>query len=477
MKSISESLTKIIATIGPACNNKTVLEEMIKEGLDVCRLNFSHGTHEDHKKAIQLIHQLNDELGTNVAILVDLQGPKLRIGDVENNGVMLENGKTIVFTSDKCLGTPEKVYMSYKEFPKDVKPGETVLVDDGKIKLEVIETNKKNSVKLKVIAGGILSSRKGVNLPNTKVSLPSLTEKDTKDAHFALKHNIDYLALSFVRKAEDIHILRDIIKQHKREVRIIAKIEKPEAIENFDAILKETDGVMVARGDLGVETPFNRVPVLQKLLVHKCIQQAKPVIIATQMMESMITNFLPTRAEATDVSNAVLDGADAVMLSGETSMGKYPVETIINMQKVISSTEASGFYLNHDYRPESKGNPFFLRDSVCYNACDMANLVNAAGIVVFTFAGTAAIKLSSHRPKCPVYAFATEKIVRHQLNLVRGMKAFEIEKKVNINDATEYALEVLKQKKLIKKGDKIVFVGGIPMAKREQVNMVKVSEV
>ncbi len=476
MKSISESLTKIIATIGPACNNKDTLNNMMKEGLDVCRLNFSHGSHEDHKKVMELIHSLNDENDTNIAILVDLQGPKLRIGEVENNGVTLQNGQTIEFSSEKCLGTSEKVYMSYKEFPKDVKPGEIVLVDDGKLKLEVVETNKKDSVILKVINGGVLSSKKGVNLPNTKVSLPSLTEKDTEDAHFALQNNIDYIALSFVRKAEDIRVLRKIIQQYQRDVKIIAKIEKPEAIENFDEILQETDGVMIARGDLGVETPFNRVPVLQKLLVHKCIQQAKPVIIATQMMESMITNFLPTRAEATDVSNAVLDGADAVMLSGETSVGQFPVDTITNMQKVISSTEASGFYLNHDYKPD-KNSEFFLRDSVCYNACGMASLVDAKGIVVFTFTGSAAVKISSHRPGCKVFAFATEKIVRHQLNLVRGVKAFDIDRKVNINDATDHAIAVLKQEKLISDGDKLVFVGGIPMAKREQVNMVKVSEV
>lgn len=476
MYSHQDSLTKIIATIGPACNTKETLRKMIMEGLDVCRLNFSHGTHEDHEKVIHIIKELNDELGANIAILVDLQGPKLRIGEVENNQLVLKEGDIIRFVTEKCIGTTERITMSYERFPMDVIPGEIVLVDDGKIKLEVTETNRKDSVSLKVINGGVLSSKKGVNLPNTKISLPCLTEKDIDDVNFALKYDIHLIALSFVRNVRDIVALKEIIKSSGKDVKVIAKIEKPEAIETFDDILDYTDGIMVARGDLGVETPFDKVPVLQKQIVHKCIMKAKPVIIATQMMESMITNFMPTRAEATDVSNAVLDGADAVMLSGETSVGKYPIEVIVNMQKVITATESSGFYLSHDYTPE-KSSPTYISDSICFNACKMANLSEAVGIVVFTFSGGTALKIASHRPDAKIYAFTVDDHVMKQLSLVRGVNSFQMNKNVNINDAIDQTTEILRKKGLVNKGDKLVFVGGIPMHKREPVNMIKISVV
>ncbi len=476
MYSYQDSLTKIIATIGPACSNKETLRKMIMEGLDVCRLNFSHGAYEDHEKVINIIKELNKELGANIAILVDLQGPKLRIGEIENNALMLKEGDIIHFVTEQCVGTAERIYMSYTQFPMDVISGEIVLVDDGKIKLEVVETNRKDSVSLKVINGGVLSSKKGVNLPNTKISLPSLTEKDIADANFALKHDIHLIALSFVRNVRDIVALKDIIKSSGKDVKVIAKIEKPEAIENFDDILDYTDGVMVARGDLGVETPFDKVPVLQKQLVRKCITKAKPVIIATQMMESMITNFMPTRAEATDVSNAVLDGADAVMLSGETSVGKYPVEVIVNMQKVINATEASGFYLNHDNTPD-KNSPTYISDSMCFNACKMADLVEAVGIVVFSFGGGTVLKIASHRPNAKIFAFAVDDHVIKQSSLVRGVNAFQVAENVNINDAIDQATEILRKQGLVNKGDKLVCVGGIPMQKREPVNMLKISVV
>ena len=476
MYSYQDSLTKIIATIGPACNTKETLRKMIMEGLDVCRLNFSHGTHEDHEKVINIIKELNEELGANIAILVDLQGPKLRIGEIENNQLVLKEGDIIRFVTEKCIGTAERIYMSYTQFPMDVIPGEIVLVDDGKIKLEVTETNRKDSVSLKAINGGVLSSKKGVNLPNTKISLPSLTEKDIDDVNFALKYDIHLIALSFVRNVRDIVALKEIIKSSEKDVKVIAKIEKPEAIETFDDILDYTDGVMVARGDLGVETPFDKVPVLQKQLVHKCIMKAKPVIIATQMMESMITNFMPTRAEATDVSNAVLDGADAVMLSGETSVGKYPVEVIVNMQKVIDATEASGFYLNHDYTPD-KSSPTYMSDSICYNACKMADLAEAVGIVVFSFGGGTVLKIASHRPSSKIFAFTSGDNVMKQSSIVRGVSAFQIGENIDINDAIDQATEILRKKGLVNKGDKLVIVAGIPMPKREPVNMLKISVV
>lgn len=476
MHSAQDSLTKIIATIGPACNSKDVLRRMIAEGLDVCRLNFSHGTHSDHEKSINLIEELNQELGSNIAILVDLQGPKLRIGEIENNGVLLEEESIIKFVTHDFIGDEKMVSMSYQQFPMDVNPEEIVLVDDGKIKLEVIETNRKDTVTLKVVSGGMLSSKKGVNLPNTRISLPSLTEKDISDVNFALKHNIHWVALSFVRNVEDIQALKEIIDESKSQARIIAKIEKPEAIDAIDEILDQTDAVMVARGDLGVETPFDRVPVLQKMLVSKCISNEKPVIIATQMMEGMITNFLPTRAEATDVANAVLDGADAVMLSGETSVGKFPVKVIENMQKVITATEASGFYLNHDQKPD-KNVETFIPESVCYNACKMSDEINSAGIVVFTYMGGTAFRIASYRPASKIFAFTSDDLVMKQLSLVRGVAGFPIDKDININKAIDQALETLKKNRLVQTGDKLIFVVGIPMNKREAVNSIHISEV
>jgi len=476
MHAIRDSLTKIIATIGPSCNNKETLKKMFMEGLDVCRLNFSHGTHEDHEHAIKIIKELNKELGANIAILADLQGPKLRIGEIQNNQVMLKEGNTIQFVTDDCLGTAEKVYMSYQHFPLDVMPGEAVLVDDGKIKLEVLDTNRKDTVTLKIINGGMLSSKKGVNLPNTKISLPSLTEKDIEDVQFVLKHDVHWIALSFVRNVKDIIDLREIINQTGRFVRIVAKIEKPEAVETIEDILDQTDAIMVARGDLGVETPFDKVPILQKELVRKSIIKGKPVIIATQMMEGMMSNLMPTRAEATDVSNAVLDGADAVMLSGETSVGKYPVEVIRNMQKVISSTESSGFYLKHDHTP-SQQSPNYLPDSVCYNACQMADMINAVGIVVFTFSGGTVFNIASNRPDAKIYAFTVDDLVMNQLSLVRGVDGFPVNKKIDINEAISQAIEILKKHGLVKRGDRLVYVGGIPMKKREPVNTINITTV
>lgn len=476
MRTNHHSLTKIIATIGPACNTKEILRKMIHEGIDVVRLNFSHGKHTDHEPVIRIIKELNLELGTNVAILADLQGPKLRIGEVENNGVILENGSHIKFVSEECIGTAERVFMSYKPLPVDVNPGETILVDDGKIKLEVVSTNRINEVTLKVISGGKLSSKKGVNLPNTNISLPSLTEKDINDANYVLDFDIDWIALSFVRNAKDIAGLRELIHKKNKHTKIIAKIEKPEAIADIDNIIDATDGVMIARGDLGVETPFNQVPILQKQIVHKCILKSKPVIIATQMMESMITNFRPTRAEATDVANAVIEGADALMLSGETSVGEYPTGVIRAMQDVISATENKGFELSHNHEPDPR-NHSYLPDSVCYNACKMADLTGAKGIVVFTYGGGSAFKVASNRPKGNIYAFTPFKNVMTQLNLIRGVQSFYLEPESTINDSIKVATHILKQNKLIKADDVIVFIGGIPMVEKGPVNMMKIVKV
>lgn len=470
------SRSKIVATIGPACNAKKTLRKMISEGIDVCRLNFSHGKQEEHRSVIQIIRELNNELGTHVAILADLQGPKLRIGDVENHGVELISGSKLTFTTNKCLGTAEKVYISYEPLPRDVKPGETVLVDDGKIKLQVKSTNGIDEVITEVISGGILSSKKGVNLPNTDISLPCLTEKDIADVNFVLDFEIDWIALSFVRNSKDIKQLRELIEKKGKHTQIIAKIEKPEALEDLDNIIECADGVMVARGDLGVEIPFEEVPVIQREIVRKCVISTKPVIIATQMMESMITNFRPTRAEATDCAAAVAEGADALMLSGETSVGNYPVEAIRSMQHVISATEASGLEYEYDNKPDLT-EKHDLSKAVSYNACKMAKITEAKGIIVFTFSGYAAKLIASNRPKANIYAFTPNEHIMSQLSLVKGVQTYYLEQDSLINDAIENANSILKEKGLATKGDVLVYVGGIPMLKKGAINMMNIAKV
>ncbi|MBI3233288.1 MAG: pyruvate kinase [Bacteroidetes bacterium] len=346
--------TKIVATIGPACNEFDSLSRIIEAGTNVCRLNFSHGKEEDHLKVIELIRDYNHAHHTNICILLDLQGPKLRIGEVENNKIELKNGQKLLVTTEAIIGTSEKIYVNYKNLPKEVKVDEKILLDDGKIQLRVVSSNKKDIIETEVVYGGVLSSKKGFNLPDTKTSMPCLTEKDLKDLEFGLKHNVEWVALSFVRNASDIVELRNIIESRDKKTRIIAKIEKPEAVENFDEILKETDGVMVARGDLGVEMPLQQVPVIQKNIIKKCIIAGKPVIVATQMMESMIVNPSPTRAEVTDIANAVYDGADAVMLSAETSVGAYPVEAISMMRNILTEVEKESEVYFKGVKPTSE---------------------------------------------------------------------------------------------------------------------------
>jgi pyruvate kinase len=470
------SHTKVIATIGPATSSKEVLRELFAAGVNVCRLNFSHGTHAEHEKSIQNIIELNQEMRTNVTILADLQGPKLRIGDVENNAVLLQDGQGINLVTTPCTGTSEQLYVSYNGFPKDVKAGETILIDDGKIKLEVVKTDKKKKVTARVIYGGLLSSKKGINLPDTRISLPSLTEKDLSDAAFALDYNVDWIALSFVRSADDMLPLRDLLRTKKKFARIIAKIEKPEALENLDAIIDASNGIIVARGDLGVEVPFDRIPMIQKGIVKKCIAQAKPVVIATQMLESMITTFRPTRAEANDVANAVLDGADAVMLSAETSTGKYPVEAVKAMRQIIDWTETHGFEYNREALPEIKSHTF-LPDSICLNACRMAHQANAKAIVVFTFSGYTALRISSHRPEAEVFVFTRNKALVRKMALIWGAHAYHAEEADNIDDAVEQSIKSLKERGYITKGDVVVHVGSTPFEEKGQTNMLKLSYI
>lgn len=470
------SRTKIVATMGPACTPPEILEKLIREGVDVCRLNFSHGKHEEHLKVIETVKALNEKLGINIALLADLQGPKLRVGDVENNGVQLIEGKTLEFTNKDILGTSERVYMSYTEFPKDVEIGDDILIDDGKLKLRVVETNRIDTVKAVVIHGGILSNHKGVNLPNTKVSLPSLTEKDIKDANFALSQNVNWIALSFVRTVTDILDIKELIKKNHSSAKVIAKIEKPEAIKEIDEIIDMTDGIMVARGDLGVEVPFDQVPVLQKMIVEKCIKASKPVIIATQMMESMITNFRPTRAEANDVANAVTDGADALMLSGETSVGKYPVDVIKSMQSIITYTEDHAYSF---YRKPGKVDftKKFVQDSICLNSCTLAEQSGAKAIITFTSSGYTTLKVSSYRPKAQIFAFTSNKDILCKMSLIWGVRAYYLEDFDNVDNAINFTIKYLKDIKAIADEDIVIHVGSIPLQKRGKTNMLKISYV
>jgi pyruvate kinase len=469
------SHTKVVATIGPASSSKAILKKLFEEGVDVCRLNFSHGTHEEHLQVINNIMELNLELNENVAILADLQGPKIRIGDVENNKIELIDDSEILFVTEKCIGTAEKLYLSYQDFPKDVSIGDFILVDDGKIKLATLETNGRDTVKAKVIHGGILSSKKGVNLPNTKISMPSLTVKDIDDANFALDNNVDWIALSFVRSADDLTELKELIRQKKKSVRIIAKIEKPEALEDIDNIIDSCNGIMVARGDLGVEVPFDQVPLIQKDLVKRCRIMAKPVIIATQMLESMITNFRPTRAEANDVANAVLDGADALMLSAETSAGNYPVESIAAMQKIIDWTE-KGFIYNHEIVPKVNSRSF-LPDSICLNACRMASQTNASAIVTFTFSGHTAFSISSHRPEAKIFVFTRNRNLLRKMSLVWGVRAYYFDEKETMDDSISYSIEFMKKLNFIENGDVVIHVGSTPFEEKGPTNMIKLSYI
>lgn len=469
--------TKIVATIGPASSSKEVLRSMIIEGLDVVRLNFSHGAHEDHKEVIDFVREIDAELGTNTSLLADLQGPKLRVGEMENGSVDLVVGQKILISTVKQIGTSSVVYTNYKEFAQDVKAGERVLLDDGKIVMEILSTNGKDQVECTVIQGGPLSSKKGLNLPNTKVSLPSLSEKDLSDLHFALGENVDWIGLSFVRTAKDVSELREIINSTEKHAKIVAKIEKPEALDEIDGIISATDAVMVARGDLGVEIPLQNVPLAQKMIVHKCVEHGRPVIVATQMMESMVTNMTPTRAEVTDVANAVLDGADAVMLSGETSVGKYPVEAIRMMNSIIGQAELhEGLYYKEE-APMAADENRFVTDSVCFSACRLAKRVHASAIVTNSFSGYTGYKIASWRPKCNIFVFTGNKKILTQMNLVWGVKAFYYDKMVSTDQTIADIRYFLRKHEYIKEGDFIINIASMPIFEKGMTNMIKLSKV
>ena len=469
--------TKIVATIGPVTSSKENLIKLIASGVNVCRLNFSHSTHEEHIEVIKNIREADKELGTHTAILGDLQGPKIRIGEVKDNNIELVPGAEIIITTNSIMGTEDKVSITYQGLPQDVKTGEQILLDDGKLMFEVISTNLKDEVKLKVIHGGYLSSKKAVNLPNTKISQPSLTEKDKKDLQVILEHNLDWIGLSFVRSPRDIIELKHIISQNKKQTKVVAKIEKPEAVIELENIVKESDAVMVARGDLGVEIPMQDVPLIQKKIITTCLNFAKPVIVATQMMESMTENAAPTRAEVNDVANAVMDGADAVMLSGETSVGKYPFTTVEAMCKIIKKIEADYEEMYSKEREPAKDIERFITDSICFTSCRLASRVEATGIITMTHSGYTAYKISSQRPKAAVYVFSGNKKLLTQLSLVWGVTTFFYDKTVSTDHTIADIKYLLKKQGHVSKGDMIINTASIPIEESGKTNMMKMSVV
>lgn len=469
--------TKIVATLGPACSSREVILKMIDAGVNVFRINFSHADYADVTERIEIIRGLNDEFGFNTAILADLQGPKLRVG-VMREDVVVNPGDIITFqTAEDIPGTKERVYMNYKEFPRDVNPGEKILLDDGKLMFEALETNGTTEVVCKVIQGGPLKSKKGVNLPNTKVSLPALTKKDIKDALFAIEQEVDWIALSFVRTPADLEELQDLIAKHsKYKIPIIAKIEKPEAVENIDKIVAFCDGLMVARGDLGVEIPAHEVPLIQKKLIHRAKTARIPVIVATQMMETMITSLTPTRAEVNDVANSVMDGADAVMLSGETSVGNYPVEVIEKMTQIIEAVEDSPLILVPQNPPHVRTKRFITK-SICYHAAIMANEIKAKAISTLTNSGYTAFQISAWRPKAHILVYTSNKRILTQLSLLWGVNAFFYDKFVSTDDTVGDVNEIAKAKEYVKKGDMLVNLAAMPVANKGMVNTLRVSEI
>ena len=469
--------TKIVATLGPACSTKTVLKEMIDAGVNVFRVNFSHADYSDVKAKIDLIRELNNENGYTTAILADLQGPKLRVGVMQED-VVVNDGDLITFqTSDDIPGTAERVYMNYKEFPRDVNPGERILLDDGKLIFEAVETNRKTEVLCKVIQGGPLKSKKGVNLPNTKVSLPALTKKDIKDALFAIEQKVDWIALSFVRTAEDLMELQDLISANsEHKIPIIAKIEKPEGVANIDKIVAYCDGLMVARGDLGVEVPAHEVPLIQKKLVHRAKTARIPVIIATQMMETMITSMTPTRAEVNDVANSVMDGADAVMLSGETSVGNYPVQVIQKMTQIIVAVEDSPLIQVPQNTPQIKTKRYITK-SICQHAANMANVIEAKAICTLTNSGYTAFQISAWRPKSHILVFTSNHRILTQLNLLWGVKSFFYDKFVSTDDTVTDINRMALERGFVEKGDFLINLAAMPVTEKGMVNTLRVSEI
>jgi pyruvate kinase len=470
--------TKIVATVGPACDTYDKLLSLVKAGVNVFRLNFSHGSHEDKAKIIEHIRKINSTEPFNIAILGDLQGPKLRVGEIEGGSMLVEEGEILTFTNTKLVGNKDRIYVSYPNLHEDVKIGNIIMIDDGKLEVKVMSIEKNHDVKVQVKLGGILSSKKGLNLPDTKISLPAITEKDEVDLAFIIEQQLDWVALSFVRRVNDIVGLREKLNQKKSKTKIIAKIEMPEALTNLREIILESDGIMVARGDLGVELPVEQVPLIQKQIIRKSIHRAKPVIVATQMMESMIDRTKPNRSEITDVANAVLEGADAVMLSAETATGNYPTLVVETMRKIIMEVERTDYHYNREDELEPQPHsPSFLSDAICYNACKLAQDTQANALIGMTQSGYTGFMLSSYRPKSPLFIFSKEKTLINQLSLSWGVRAFHYAEEESMDEIVADLTEILKQRGFIKKGDVIINTGSIPVSEHLPTNLLKISKV
>ena len=473
---MSQKFTKIVATVGPASTSPEVLEGLIREGVNVIRLNFSHGDYETHATTVERVKAVDAKLGTHTALLADMQGPKLRVGMMED-GSELVNGARLTIKVGEGTGNAEVAWTRYDKFAADVKAGEPVLLDDGKLRLRVEETNGTDTVVCVVEHGGILNSRKGLNLPSTDISLPSLTDKDRADLEVALGLGVDWIGLSFVRSAADVVDLRERIQAAGSHARIVAKVEKPEAVEDLEGIIKETDSVMIARGDLGVEVPMEQVPMIQKRTIELCQREGKPVIVATQMMESMVDNIAPTRAEVTDVANAVFDGADAVMLSGETSVGKHPIEVIKAMRAIVTEIEKEPrIYYTHrepdQLLPERR-----ITDAICYNACDLAQRIEAQAIVTMTFSGYTAYKVASQRPKSTIHVFTGNRNILGQLALCWGVETHFYDKMISTDHTIADVKSILRKEGAVQEGDHVIHVASMPIAEAGMSNMVKVSRI
>jgi pyruvate kinase len=474
----AQKRTKIVATVGPACDTYEKLLSLVQAGVNVFRLNFSHGSHEDKLQVINNIRRIIKEEPYNIAILGDLQGPKLRVGDLENGKLILKEGDQFIFTIEKMVGTNEKIYVSYPNLTTDVKVGERIFLDDGKMELSVVKVLNDKEVLMRVTLGGVLTPKKGVNLPDSALTMPSMTEKDFEDLEFIIAHRLDWVALSFVRKAEDIINLKKILKENNSKIKVIAKIEMPEALKNLRDIIVESDAVMVARGDLGVEIPIEQVPVVQKDIIRKCMHRAKPVIVATQMMESMLDRTKPNRSEVSDVANAVLEGADAVMLSGETATGLYPTLVVETMSKIIMEVEKTVYdYDRDDILTPQPHSPSFVSDAICYSACKLAKDGQATALIGMTQSGYTAFMLSSYRPKSPLYIFSKEKTLISQLSLSWGVRAFYYGEEESLDDIIFDQIDILKQRGYVKKDDIVVNTGSTPVAMHLPTNIIKITKV
>ncbi|MGB0838592.1 MAG: pyruvate kinase [Chitinophagales bacterium] len=470
--------TKIVSTLGPASESKEMIRQLIKEGVSIFRLNFSHGSHEEHAKRIVTIKEVNAELGTNIGILADLQGPKIRLGkDVEGGKTRIESGSVVTLTTKNVTTTSTVLYIKYDDFAKDITAGDRVLIDDGKLQLSILSTNGVDEAKAKVIHGGQVKPRKGVNLPDTEISIPSLTTKDRNDLPFILTQDVNWIALSFVRSADDIHELRALINEKNHPAKIIAKIEKPEAIEHLDSIIKATDGVMVARGDLGIEVPMQKVPILQKRMIRKCLRASKPVIVATQMLDSMERSPTPTRAEVTDVANGIFEGADAVMSSGETAAGDFPALVVNTFSKIIAEVETQDSIFYRDVDTVHDDDNLLISDAVCDAACSLAQTLDAKAIIAMTRVGTTAHHLSSNRPKAHIYAFTENKELVNKLNLLWGVKAFHYDKSAHTDEVINDTQKILQELGYIESGDIVINTGNLPRNQAGRTNTIKVTRV